>query len=307
MSGSARADAAIHQIAARQHGVVARSQLIAAGISGNRIEYRLECGVLTSVYRGVYAVRAVAGPRARELAAVLATGDGCFVSHRAAAAVLELLPPLAADAPVEISTIRDVRIGGSAIRIHRVSALGADEVTAREGLPLTSAARTILDLAGVCGGRDGVCGGRDLERALATALRRDMVTPGDFEVLLDRYQRRAGRGRLRALLDADGEPAFLRSEAERRFHDLVRGAELPRPKTNVVVEGFEVDSLWPDERLIVEVDGRAYHDGDHAFEADRNRDAVLMAAGYRTMRVTWRQIVREPRQLLVKLAQALVR
>ena len=300
MSGSARADAAIDEIAARQHGVVARSQLIAAGISQNRIEYRLECGVLTSLYRGVYEVRSASGPRTRELAAVLATGAGGFVSHRAAAAVLEFLPPLPAAAPVEISTLRDVRIGGAAIRIHRVSGLESDEVMVREGLPLTSPARTIIDLA-------GVCGSRDLERALRTALRRELVTPVDLEVLLARYPRRAGRGRLRALMEADEDPAFVRSEAERRFHDLVRGAGLPRPKTNVVVEGFEVDFLWPHERLIIEVDGRAYHDGDHAFETDRARDAVLMAAGYRTMRVTWRQIVREPRQLLVKLAQALVR
>lgn len=299
-SGAARADAAIQDVAGLQHGVVARRQLVEAGLSEHRIDYRLECGQLTPIYRGVYAVRGPVGRLQREFAAVLAAGDGCLISHRAAAAALELLPPRPAEAPVEISTLRDVRIGGAGIRIYRVSGLDSDEVMMREGLPLTSPARTILDLA-------GVCGSRDLERALATALHRRLVERADLQALLDRYPRRKGRGRLRALIIVDGRPAFTRSEAERRFLDLVRGAGLPRPQTNVIVEGFEVDFFWSEQRLIVEVDGRAYHAGDPAFEGDRNRDAVLMAAGFRIMRVTWKQIVRESLPLLVRLAQVLVR
>lgn len=300
ISGSARADSAIQELAARQHGVVARAQLVEAGLSEHRIEYRLECGLLTPVYRAVYAVRAPAGRLKREFAAVLAAGADSFVSHRAAGAILELMPPLRVDVPVEMSTLRDVRIGGGGIRIHRVSGLESDEVMIRYGLPLTGPARTILDLA-------GVCGARDLERALATAIRQGAVEREDIQALLDRYPSRRGRGRLRALMAVDGGPAFTRSEAERRFLDLVRAGGVPRPETNVVVEGFEVDFFWREQRLVVEVDGRAYHDGNHAFEGDRDRDAALMAAGFRTMRVTWRQIVRESPRLLVRLGQALVR
>lgn len=226
--------------------------------------------------------------------------SGGFVSHRAAGAILGLMPPLRAEAPVEISSLRDVRIGGAAIRIYRVSGLESDEVMIRDGLPVTTPARTTLDLA-------GVCGTRDLERVFATALRQRLVERGDVQALLERYPRRKGRGRLRALMTADGGPDFTRSEAERRFLDLVRAGGLPRPQTNVIVEGFEVDFFWRKERLMVDVDGRAYHAGDPAFESDRNRDGVLMAAGFRTMWVTWRQIVREPHPLLVRLAQALVR
>lgn len=300
VSRGARIGSTIEALAACQHGVVARSQLVEAGVAEHRIDYRVECGLLTPVYRGVYSLRAAAGSLAREFAAVLAAGDDSFVSHRAAGGVLELLPPLRADAPVEISTPRDVRILGATIRICRVSRLESDERMIRQGLPLTTPARTILDLA-------GVCASRDLERALATALRKRLVERKDIEALLDRYPRRAGRGRLRALMSADGAAAFTRSEAERQLLDLVRSADLPRPRTNVVVEGFEVDFLWAEQRLVVEVDGRKYHVGDHAFEGDRNWDGVLVAAGFRTMRVTWRQITQESRPLLVRLAQALVR
>jgi hypothetical protein len=296
ISGSARADAVLRDLAARQHGAAARWQLIEAELSEHRIDYRLECGVLTPLFRGVYAVRGLAGPLCREFAAVLAAGGDSVVSHRAAGARLGLMPPLRAEAPADISTTRDVRIEGAGIRIHRVRELEGNEVMQRDGLPVTAPARTILDLA-------GVCGPRELERVLATALRQRMVEREDLLSLLERYPRRRGRGRLRQLLTSDRGPAFTRSEAERRFLDLVRAGGLPRPEANAVV----VDCLWPGRRLIVEVDGRAYHEGDPAFESDRSRDAALMAAGFRIMRVTWRQIVGEPHAVLVRLAQALVR
>lgn len=186
------------------------------------------------------------------------------------------------------------------IRIHRVRHLRNDEIITRDGLPLTTPVRTLLDLA-------AVSDSRDLERALATALRTGLVDREAITALLDRYPRRAGRGRLRALLTAEGGPAFIRSEAERRLLDLVRKHGLPRPTTNVMVEGYEVDFFWPRERLIVEVDGRTYHEAPHAFERDHDRDGVLMAAGYRTMRVTWRQITEKPRFLIMRVGQALVR
>lgn len=170
----------------------------------------------------------------------------------------------------------------------------------RAGLPLATPARTLLDLA-------GISDSRDLERALAAALRTGLADPEAITALLDRYPRRAGRGRLRALLTAAGGPAFLRSEAERRLLALVREYGLPRPRTNVIVEGYEVDFLWAKERLIVEVDGRTYHEAPHAFERDHDRDGVHMAAGYRTMRVTWRQITEERRLLIMRVGQALVR
>jgi very-short-patch-repair endonuclease len=100
-------------------------------------------------------------------------------------------------------------------------------------------------------------------------------------------------------------PQLTRSEAERRFLDLIERARLPRPRTNVRIGRYEVDLLWPEQRLIVEVDGYAFHSTRAAFERDRARDAELIAAGYHVIRVTWRQLVEEPEATVALLAAAL--
>ena len=96
-----------------------------------------------------------------------------------------------------------------------------------------------------------------------------------------------------------------RSEAERRLLRLVERARLPRPETNARLAGYEVDALWRLQRLIVEVDGYAFHGGREAFEQDRRRDADLMVAGHRVLRVTWRQLTREPEAVAARLAVTL--
>lgn len=287
-------------IAARQHGAVGRSQLVGRGVPVHRIDHRVASGFLVPIHRGVYGVAVLSGRLRREFAGVLACGEESFVSHRAAGAVHGLVPPLVEGAPVSVSTRRDVRIRNAGLRVHRVSRLEADEVAVVEGLPLTGTARTLLDLG-------SVSGSRELERALAFALRARLVDQATLQALIARHPRHPGRGRLRALLDTEAAPAFTRSEAERRFLELVRENGLPAPETNVIVEGFEVDVIWRRQRLIVEVDGRKYHDNDAAFERDRDRDARLIAAGFRTLRVTWKMLVGEPGRLLVSVSQALVR
>jgi very-short-patch-repair endonuclease len=113
------------------------------------------------------------------------------------------------------------------------------------------------------------------------------------------------RDELRPDLRGTDEPRFTRSEAERRLVTLVRSARLPVPSTNTRVAGLEVDALWPSHRLIVEVDGFAYHGNRAAFERDRRRDAALTAAGYRVVRVTWRQLTDEPHAVVALLARLL--
>ena len=115
-----------------------------------------------------------------------------------------------------------------------------------------------------------------------------------------------GIDRLRAVLGRDGDAAITRSEAEERLLALLRASRLPAPLTNQRATGCEVDFLWPEQRFIVEVDGFAFHGSRAAFERDRRRDADLQGAGYRVMRVTWRQLVDEPEATLVRIAQALV-
>ncbi len=295
---SATADAAILDIARRQHGVVSRKQLLAAGLSSRAVQYRLHTDRVRRVHRGVYAVGPVTGTHQREMAAILACGDGCYLGHRSAAACWQLLAPPAG--AVAVVTARDIRTRDGGIRVHRVSRLEGDEVTRKDHLALTTPARTLMDLA-------GCASPGELERALARALRDGLTKPDEIRRLLDRYSRRPGRGILTGLLDSDAGPAFTRSEAERAFLELVRSAGLPSPRSNTVVRGLEVDCLWPEELLVVEIDGRTYHRGARAFERDRDRDAALVSAGYRVMRVTWKQITQEPRRVLVRVAAALAR
>lgn len=116
---------------------------------------------------------------------------------------------------------------------------------------------------------------------------------------------RTGAARLRALVEGGEGPAITRSEAEERFLALVRAAELPPPEVNVRVNDHEVDFLWRDEGLVVEIDGFRFHSSREAFERDRRRDARLQAAGVRVMRVTWRQAVDDAYATLARLVQAL--
>jgi very-short-patch-repair endonuclease len=171
-------------------------------------------------------------------------------------------------------------------------------VTTVLGVPTTTPARTVFDLA-------AVIGARPLEQALARTEREGLATLDDVWSLMRRHPRRSGARALRALLDQAGGPAMTRSRAEDRFLELIAKSQLPRPETNVDAGGYEVDALWRTERLVVEVDGFAFHSSRERFENDRRRDALLTARGYQVIRVTWRQMVQEPEAMLVRLARAL--
>jgi very-short-patch-repair endonuclease len=287
----------IANLARRQHGLVTRTQLLARGMDAAAVKRRLRAGRLRAIYRGVYLVGPIVPPHARELAAVLACGEGAVLSHRSAAALWQLLPYPATSAPIDVTVIAvDRRRPG--IRVHRVISLEPDEVTTHKGIPVTTPARTMLDLAA-----DEA--ERDLEQALAAVERSHKTSRAKLLSLLTRYPGRRGAPTLRALLDADSRPALTRSEAEERFLALVTKAKLPPPEVNVRLADFEVDFLWREQRLVVEVDGYAHHADRASFEADRARDAVLAARGFRVVRVTWRQIVAQPEAVIARLAQGL--
>lgn len=288
---------AITQAAATQHGVVTRQQLLRAGVSEQIIDRRVGTGQLTRLHRGVYAAGPLLSWQGRLLAAVLACGVGALLSHRSASVLWRLQAEGAVGDRIDVTVGRgDRRRPG--IRVHRVAGLVPTDVASVEGIPVTSVARTLIDLA-------AWVPRQDLERSCAAALKLGLV---GREELVERIAQTRARGvaRLREVLGADG-PAFTRSEAESRFVALMRKAQLPRPDMNRIVAGYEVDALWPDQRLVVEIDGFAYHSSRESFEADRRRDAVLAAAGLRVFRVTWRQIVHEPEAVLVRIAQALAR
>ncbi|CAN5896763.1 hypothetical protein BH23GEM9_BH23GEM9_34500 [soil metagenome] len=297
----ANADAVIRRIAEGQHGVVGRLQLINEGVPDHVVNYRVKRRRLEWLYRGVYRVGPVKAQYEAEAAALLASGATAVLSHGTAVVMWGMLaPPRPAAALVHVSIRDGNRAPGAGVRVHRVRRLEPDEITTREGLPITSPARTLLDLA-------GYAVSRDLEQAVAYADREGLVRVRDIERLLARYPRRAGTSRLRALVAGGNRPSLTRSEAETCFLELIRKAQLARPAPNVPVRGYEVDFLWRAERLIVEIDGYKFHSSSTAFERDRRRDADLTAAGFRVIRVTWRQLTREPEVLLVRLAQLMAR
>jgi very-short-patch-repair endonuclease len=283
------------RLAARQHGVVCRAQLLEIGFSSAAIHRRVKAGALRPLHRGVYLVGPVAPPLASQMAAVLACGERTFLSHGSASHIQATTPYLPNPRTPHVTVVeRDPRPAG--INVHRVRFLAPDETTTHRNIPITTPARTLLDLA-------PSLTPRQLERSLAEAVRRRIVRPAALEALLARHPARPGVPALRALLHSD--PAFTRSELEERFLALIREAGLPEPEANAELGPYEIDFLWRDERLAVEVDSWSFHSDRKAFEDDRRRDAELVSWGFRVIRITWRQICDEPVMVAVRLAGAM--
>jgi very-short-patch-repair endonuclease len=276
-------DRAIGALARRQHGVIARAQLTALGLSADQIDYRLRVGRLHPLYRAVYFTGH--GPLAREArfrAAVLAGGTGAALGRRSAAAHWSL--PVAQRGEIEVIVPKQRRpVRG--LRFHRV-ALPSDELTVHDGIPVTTVPRTLFDLA-------AELRPRQLERAFNEAEALRLWDELSLLDLLERYRGRPGGPAIRALLHAHGaRQTITRSELERRFLEFLDEFGLPTPETNVLIGQFEVDCLWRDARVVVELDSRAFHDTAVAFERDRERDRLLQVAGWRPVRVTARQLDR---------------
>jgi len=279
---------------------VTRAQLVELGFQPRTIDRRVEAGRLRRVHRGVYAVGPIAGLHAAEMAAVLVGGPGAVLSHRGASWLWRLLPHPAATPALDVTVpARQVK-SRPGVRVHCVRGLLQDETSTLKGIPITSPARTLLDLA-------AALPAAELEQAMAQAERRHLASRARLAALLARYPGRRGTRALRSLLDDPERPALTRSEAERRFLALIRRARLQPPDANVPVGRYEVDFLWRGAGLVVEVDGFAFHSDRAAFEADRMRDAELVGRGLTVIRITWRQIADEPEALLVRLARALDR
>jgi very-short-patch-repair endonuclease len=290
-----RIEKAIARIAGRQDNVIERDQLLGAGLTRSGIGRWLTAGRMQRMHRGVYLIGpAPPTPMAKARAAVLACGEGAVLSHRSAAAVYGLLSPT--DDVVDVTVVArnpGVRPG---IRLHRVAQIpGPDATTTLTGLPITSVARTICDLA-------ATESANQCEAAFQEALYRRVVTDQGLAAVVKREPKRRGAPVIRALLK---DPHLTRSERERRLLRLIKAAGLPRPVTNVRVHGYLVDVYWPAHQLIVEFDGWGAHGHRLAFERDRKRDQVMVAAGIRVLRVTDRQLTGEPIALTARVAQSL--
>jgi len=218
------------------------------------------------------------------MAAVLSADTDAVLSHRSAAALWGLLPP--SSIAIDVTRPREFR-SRPGVRAH-CSAIGPDEVTRVDGIPVTSMPRTLFDLA-------AIVNRHQLESAFNEVEVQGLTDRLSVVDLLKRYPGRRGAAVLRAtMMDEKKARGITKKELEKRFAAMLAGTDLPRPRRNadLAVGGrfFEVDCLWSEQRLIVELDGRATHGTARAFEGDRARDRLLQVDGWRVVRITWRQL-----------------
>lgn len=284
-------------LAASQWGVVARRQLLDAHVSADRVKRHLADGRLVRMHRGVYAYgHTVLRPQAYALAAVLACGDGSVLAIRSAAGLWGV--HRSSRMRHEVITPNAGGRGLRTVDVYRY-ALAPQDRTVHDGIPITSVARTCLDLA-------PRITARQLDHALHRAEELELFDLRAFDDLVRRGGRGRGAAELKAALRRSRpEPHFTRSELERMALRVVRHANLPTPNVNMRHHGFEVDFLWPDHGVVAEVDGYAFHKTRAAFEADRRRDATLTALGYRVLRFTWYQLEDDPDWVAQTLARVL--
>lgn len=302
----AAADRTIAEIATRQHGLVSRRQLLDAGISGHRIDRRVRTGALILVHRGVYRVGPIVGVRGMEMAAVLACGGHAdptaahtvALAQWTAAAMRSIAAPRRG--PIQLVAAGCAGRRRPGLGVRRVPSLPADAVSLVDGIPVTTACRTLVDLA-------AIASPHDLERAFALALRLEIITRDLMRAAIADRAGHRGTRMLRTLIEKEADPAFTRSEAEQLLLRLIRKARVPEPEVNEIAERLEVDFLWRKQKVVVEVDGFAFHRSRRAFERDRDRDGVLVSAGFRVIRLTWRQIRHEPLAAVARIALALGR
>lgn len=295
---------AIAELAERQHGVVSRRQLRRLGLGDSTITARVASGYLQPLFRETFAVghRAIA-IKGRMLAAVLACGPGAVLSHGSAAELIGLWDKQ----PVPVDVISPKWSGRKIkdIRWHRVLAPISAEIEFRDEIPCTTPSRTLVDMA-------GRLGWVSLRRLVEQAAVLRLLDVTEIDLVLARGRRR-GAPRLREILYAwrveDKAIPHLRSPLEARLLPLLAKEGLPRPRCNVQlridVHDLEVDLLWDEHQLVIETDGEQTHGTRVAFQRDRWRDQLLTAAGYRTARITWKQIEDEPTAVVSRIARML--
>jgi very-short-patch-repair endonuclease len=288
------ADELIAELAAVQHGVVARAQLVALGVGDDAIDHRIAHRRLHRVHRGVFAV----GHRTRTrdatwMAAVLAGGPDTVLGSRSGGALWQMRQ----SDRLDVICPRKLRRPG--IQVHRI-ALAPDEITVVRGIPVTTPARTLFDLA-------AVLTPDQLEHAFNEAEVLRLTSPTSLDALLARHRGRRGAQALRRVLDKHRQygETVTRSVLERKLLTLLDAHGLPRPSVNRLSDDGELDARWHEQRLIVECDGWASHGTREAFERDRERDRRLVTSGWRVVRITWRQL-RDDGDVIVRQLAALL-
>ncbi len=286
-------DARAAWTAARQHGVISHDQLRDAGLSTSAIRHRVDAGWLHRRHVGVFAVGHPGLTRhGRWAAAVLAGGPSAVLSHRSAAAMWGI----ARDGRIPAITVPGTKRRPSEhVEVHAGRLRSGDTVRV-DGIPVTKAARTLLDLA-------EVLTLDQLVQAIDQATAKRHLRPALMSSMMRESRGRRGLRPLKAaLLITRPQDVLTRSELERRALRLIRTAHLPRPEVNQRLHGYEVDLLWRERRIVAELDGREHHDRDDAHERDTRRDTNLLARGWTVVRLTWRQVVNDEAWVVERLA-----
>jgi very-short-patch-repair endonuclease len=286
MGAKVAAKNAMADLAAGQHGVVTTGQLRELGVSRRAIAAKADAGTLHRLHHGVYAVGHLGlSQESHWLAAVLAclgysgrAPGEAFLSHRSAATLWGLLPPIRG--PIDVAIIGEAgRARRRGIRVHRPRTLEESMTACQNGIPVTSPARTLVDLRRAKPSRGG-------------------ATPGQL-----RHAHR--QATFLGLPLGPATPDHTRSELEQVFLDLCGRHRLPTPHVNVEIGGLTVDFLWPRPGLVVETDGYRFHRGRAAFEDDKRRDLHLRGLGIDVVRLTYDQVANEPKIVIATLRRLL--
>jgi very-short-patch-repair endonuclease len=284
----------------RHHRIVSGRQLNVIGLDKSAIARRVSEGRLTRLHHCVYLV----GPpppslHGKWLAAVIACGDGAVLSHRHAAMLWDIRGTDRAD--VDVTVPGNARRQQAGITVHRTRSLHPDDTTIIDHIPVTSAERTLLDLA-------DVLPPHQLQRAYEQAEKVRIIDHAKLRALAARSNGRRGLKQLLPLLEYDPIPATEAwSELERLFHDLVRAGGLPPYQRNVVIEGdpSPVDACWPQARLVVELQSYEHHSGRDEFERDHAKRARLTAGGHTVLPLTHRQVTGQPAEVVATIEKLL--
>ncbi len=293
MSPTSRINAAIGARAATQLGNITRQQLLELGLSRRQIAYRIKTGSLHVLFRGVYAVgHPPTSPLQWAAAAVLACGDRAMLSHGSAMTLYGLWKRW--DRPFDVTVAGDRRVQG--IRIHTATNLRKRDVRTHNGIPVTSAARTLLTMA-------PKLPQKSLARAVNTARHERILALDEVADIVKRCPTHAGAPLLKPFIGAKGGPT--RSGWEDGFPEFCKRYGLPEPIMNARVGGYEVDALFPDEKLIVELDSWEFHSSKQSFEDDRDKDADTAVDDHQTIRATWDRMHRRPEYEAARLQRIL--
>jgi hypothetical protein len=296
-------DRRIAQVVAGQNGVIDLGQLEELGLGGRGVRHRVAAGRLHRIHPAVYAVGhpglSVDG---RRMAAVLACAEGAVLSHRSAAAAWGMLNGDGRRFDLVAPGRSGGRVGDpKTMHLHRTRCLGPADVTELRGVPITTVARTLIDLA-------GGASARIVQRAVHEA---EVARLLDVAAVQTAIARNPGRRGIRALRAALGisVPDPTNGEFAAAFLALCVDHALPTPRLGCHVDGgdrlYEVDALFPGERLIVELDGHRVHGTARSFQTDRRRDSVLAAQDFQTLRYTWHRVHQEAAGVAAELRRVL--